>query len=146
MIKNHIITKIMLYFKSLLLNEWPTFRIYRFLFRIWHVLKLLKTHISLENFVMIFLTLLPLKLNTLAENGPFIYLITFQLINWLINLFIYNYFYFRFILLFHFNNESDKVSIKIKSLLISWSILSLPKPLEDTTLRMVSDIARAAGV
>ena len=61
----------MLYFKSLLLNEWPTFRIYRFLFRIWHVLKLLKTHISLENFVMIFLTLLPLKLNTLAENGPY---------------------------------------------------------------------------
>ena len=44
---------------------------YRFLFRIWHVLKLLKTHISLENFVMIFLTLLPLKLNTLAENGPY---------------------------------------------------------------------------
>ena len=71
MIKNHIIKKIMLYFKSLLLNEWPTFRIYRFLFRIWHVLKLLKTHISLENFVMIFLTLLPLKLNTLAENGPY---------------------------------------------------------------------------
>ena len=64
--------KIMLYFKSLLLNEWPTFRIYRFLFRIWHVLKLLKTHISLENFVMIFFTLLPLKLNTLAENGPYV--------------------------------------------------------------------------
>ena len=35
----------MLYFKSFLLNEWPTVRMYRLLFRIWHVLKLLKTHL-----------------------------------------------------------------------------------------------------
>ena len=63
----------MLYFKSLLLNDWPTFRIYHFLFPIWHVLKLLKTHISIEYFVIIFLSLLPLKLNTLSENGPYIW-------------------------------------------------------------------------
>ena len=70
MIKNHIM---MLYFKSLLLNEWPTLRMYRFMFCIWLLLKLLKTHLFIEYFVVIFLSLLPLKMNTLSENGPSAY-------------------------------------------------------------------------
>ena len=44
----------MLYFKSLLLNEWPTLRMYRFMFCIWFLLKLLKTHLFIEYFVIIF--------------------------------------------------------------------------------------------
>ena len=63
--------KIMLYFKSLLLNEWPTFRILPLFVSYLTCFEVTENTYIIRKLCDDFFDFTPTELNTLAENGPY---------------------------------------------------------------------------